>query len=91
MNFEQLIEIVIDYAIDYKCTIKDSINDLEFDGPEGSSGPSIEDTVRLLNHFGAKVDMKVNPDASGRGLCFYYSEEYIEKDDANTIERLLSL
>lgn len=81
MTFEELIEIVIEYAIEYKCTIKESVDDLEFDGPNGSGGPSIEDTVRLLNHFGSRVEMRVNKDASGRGLCYYYTEEKIAADE----------
>lgn len=90
MNFEQLIEMVIEYAIEYKCTIKESVDDLEFDGPNGSEGPSIEDTVRLLNHFGSRVEMRVNKDANGRGLCYYYTEEKIAADE-NAIAELLSL
>jgi hypothetical protein len=81
MNFEQLIQIVIGYAAEYKCTIAESINDLEFDGPNGSEGPSREDTIRLLNHFNERSEMLVSLDPNG-GVCYYYSEKYIAADDA---------
>jgi len=90
MPFENLVSMVIEYADAYNCTIKIAINDLEFDGPYGSSGPSVEDQVALLNHFGSRVEMHVNVKENG-ALCYYYSEEYIVLDDANTIAELLSL
>ncbi len=51
MSFEELCRIVQDYATEYSCSILESINDLEFDGPNGSEGPSDEDRQRLLTHF----------------------------------------
>lgn len=89
MNFEELIEMVIDYAVEYKCTIETSINDLEFDGPDGGSGGSMEDIVRLLNHFGDRVEMLVSLDPNG-GTCYHYTDEKLVADD-NSLAELLSL
>jgi len=52
MTFMELVEIVKEYADKYNCSIDDSIYDLEFDGPNGSSGPSADDVVRLQAYFG---------------------------------------
>jgi hypothetical protein len=54
MTFKELCEIVIEYAGKYSCTIKESIDDLEFDGPDGSFGPSRDDIDRLYDFFGVQ-------------------------------------
>ncbi len=51
----ELIQIVQDYAAQYKCSIADSIVDLEFDGPNGSSGPSESDVAMLYAHFDSMI------------------------------------
>jgi len=51
MSFNDLVKMVEQYAQRYSCSIADSIDDLEFDGPEGSFGPSQEDRDALLAHF----------------------------------------
>ena len=51
MSFDELCKMVADYAARYNCTLAESIQDLEFDGPEGSHGPSREDVDRLYSHF----------------------------------------
>ena len=52
MTFMELVQMVEEYAERYKCSIDDSIYDLEFDGPNGSTGPSSEDVERLQVYFG---------------------------------------
>ena len=51
MSFEELCAIVTAYAEEYQCEILESIQDLEFDGPDGSHGPDPEDLQRLYKHF----------------------------------------
>jgi hypothetical protein len=51
MSFQELVSIVEEYAAQYNCPIWDAIDDLEFDGPGGSYGPSFEDKARLQEHF----------------------------------------
>jgi len=51
MTFDELITIVAEYASEYGITPAESIYDLEFDGPNGSEGPSLEDRTRLTQHF----------------------------------------
>ena len=51
MSFKELCDIVIEYAGQYNCSMKESIDDLEFDGPGGSFGPSQDDKNRLYDFF----------------------------------------
>lgn len=94
MNFDELIKMVIDYAVEYKCTIAESINDVEFDvefdGPEGGFGLSREDTIRLLNHFGERVEMLVSLSPNGRPYCYHYTDDRIMRDDARIMLEELS-
>ena len=52
MTFQELCKIVEDYANRYKCDVEKSIDDLEFDGPDGSFGPDADDVAKLRAHFG---------------------------------------
>lgn len=51
MRFDELITIVANYAAEYGITPAESIHDLEFDGPNGSTGPTLADKERLTRHF----------------------------------------
>ena len=51
MKFEELTEIILAYAKQYACSINQSIDDIEFDGPDGGSGLSNEDRDRLITYF----------------------------------------
>jgi hypothetical protein len=95
MNFEQLVTMVIEYAVEHKCTIAESINDVEFDGPDGGFGLSREDTIRLLNHFNERAEMLVSlstVSASGNGsvYCYHYTDDRIMNDDTRIMLEELS-
>lgn len=51
MTFDELVTIVAEYAAEFGITPAESIHDLEFDGPNGSTGPSLNDLERLTRHF----------------------------------------
>lgn len=44
----ELWEMVLDYSGEQQCDIKTAIEDLEFDGPNGSYGPTKEERAELL-------------------------------------------
>lgn len=44
----ELWEMVLDYSGEQQCSIEDAIHDLEFDGPNGSYGPTKEERDELL-------------------------------------------
>lgn len=51
---KEVVSIVCEYAEQYDCSIEESINDLEFDGPNGSYGPSECDRQQLREYFSKK-------------------------------------
>jgi hypothetical protein len=60
MSFQDLCKMVLAYATRYECTIAESIEDLDFDGPDGNFGPSEDDIKKLHNHFGIEIDNSLN-------------------------------
>jgi hypothetical protein len=44
----ELWEMVLDYSGEQQCSIEEAIADLEFDGPNGSYGPTKEEREYLL-------------------------------------------
>lgn len=66
MTFQELCQMVSEYQARYNCGFADAIDDLEFDGPEGSSGPTERDRELLMDHFipGWRGDDLMPPSAS---------------------------
>jgi hypothetical protein len=44
----EMWEMALDYSGEMQCSIEDAIYDLEFDGPNGSYGPTKEERDALL-------------------------------------------
>jgi len=50
-DIQIVINMVEDYAAEHGCDYGQAIEDLEFDGPNGSSGPTEEEKQVLYDHF----------------------------------------
>ena len=55
MSFEELVKMVEGYAVRCNCTIAESNQDVEFDGPSGGFGLDESDLRRLEAHFDVVV------------------------------------
>jgi hypothetical protein len=54
MNIDLLVEMIDDYMAQYNCPLHEAIADLEFDGPQGSHGPSKEQLKAINDYFAAR-------------------------------------
>jgi hypothetical protein len=46
---DEVVDMVLDYMAEHNCSLEEALSDLEFDGPNGSYGPTPELITELRN------------------------------------------